>query len=81
MVALLIGAFLVTLVALASCDTPPNVVIDDADPRIQYTGTWIRNPEADPMKLNYAGTLSLSNTPHSNATLTFEGGTYFVPSP
>ncbi|KAI0708220.1 hypothetical protein C8Q76DRAFT_799516 [Earliella scabrosa] len=73
MAALLIGTLLVTLAALASCDTPPNVVIDDADPRIQYTGTWIRNPDADPMKLNYDGTLSLSNTPHSNATLTFEG--------
>ena len=70
MVALLIGALLVTLVALASCDTPPKVVIDDADPRIpKYIGTWIRNPDADPMKLN-------GGTPHSNATLTFEGGTW-----
>lgn len=52
------------------------LVVDDADPRILYTGTWTKNPISDPKNFNYGGTLTATNDTTAKATLTFSGGTH-----
>ena len=61
------------LVTLAACDDLLYTV-DDADPRIQYNGPWIKNPIDDPKHVNSMGTLSLTNVSQTTATFVFHGG-------
>ena len=69
--------FLLALSLIVLCYTAcavPTLIVDDADPRILYTGTWTKNPISDPKNFNYGGTLTATNDTTSKATLTFSGG-------
>ena len=64
------------IVCLSLALAASTLVVDDADPRILYTGTWTKNPISDPKNFNYGGTLTATNDTTSKATLTFSGGTH-----
>lgn len=49
------------------------LTIDDADPRIQYTGAWVPNTGGDPQQLNYMATLTYSNVTGTVASFQFTG--------
>ena len=52
----------------------PPLIIDDADPRVSYTGSWTHaGPSAGYTAGDYDGTESFSNTAGDSAQLTFQG--------
>ena len=53
---------------------PYMITVDDADPKMMYTGEWVKNPIEDPAKLNWGGTMSYTNTSLASVDLAFEGG-------
>ncbi len=64
---------LLTLLSLLRIACGAILTIDDADPRIQYTGAWVPNTGGDPQQLNYMATLTYSNVTGTIASFQFTG--------
>ena len=50
------------------------VMVDDTDPRIEYFGSWVRNPISDVHNNSYGGTLTGTNITEAAASFIFGGG-------
>ena len=63
------------VVSLLLCVVRSTVVmVDDTDPRIEYFGSWVRNPISDFHNNSYGGTLTGTNITEAAASFIFEGG-------
>ena len=63
------------VVSLLLCVVRSTVVmVDDTDPRIEYFGSWVRNPISDVHNNSYGGTLTGTNITEAAASFIFEGG-------
>ncbi|OJT06828.1 hypothetical protein TRAPUB_2345 [Trametes pubescens] len=69
---------LLTLLSLLRIACGAILTIDDADPRIQYTGAWVPNTGGDPQQLNYMATLTYSNVTGTIASFQFTGSAVAV---
>ena len=50
------------------------VIVDDTDPRIEYFGSWVRNPISEVHNNSYGGTLTGTKLTEAAASFIFEGG-------
>ena len=63
------------VVSLLLCVVRSTVVmVDDTDPRIEYFGSWVRNPISDFHNNSYGGTLTGTNITEAAASFIFGGG-------
>ncbi|KAI0767849.1 hypothetical protein C8Q74DRAFT_1204547, partial [Fomes fomentarius] len=49
------------------------ITVNDDDPIIQYSGSWVKNPIPDPQHHNIGASLSFSNVSGAIAVLSFSG--------
>ncbi|KAI0752380.1 hypothetical protein C8Q80DRAFT_448537 [Daedaleopsis nitida] len=61
------------LIAVVAALNPANIYVDDSDSRIEYVGSWVKNPISDPANFNYGGSLSFTNSTEAKASFTFSG--------